>query len=69
MEYNLSKKVIDLSKSALEMERNGYIYKLQLFKISTMQIDTLVYKDEKLIQKETIPFAQLTKKLKKEIYN
>ena len=51
------------------MERNGYIYKLQLFKISTMQIDTLVYKDEKLIQKETIPFAQLTKKLKKEIYN
>lgn len=55
---------IDLSKENLQMERNGYIYKLEVFRKDKMTIETKVYKGEEFIQKETIPFAQLTKKLK-----
>jgi len=57
-------KIIDLSDKKFTMERNGYIYKLQMFRKDNMTIETLVYKNDQFIQKETIPFAQLTKKLK-----
>lgn len=57
-------KILDIRDKKLEMERNGYIYKLQFFKKDKMVIDTLVYKNNEFIQKETLPFTQLTKKLK-----
>lgn len=57
-------KILDIRDKKLEMERNGYIYKLQYFKKDKMVIDTLVYKNNEFIQKETLPFTQLTKKLK-----
>ena len=57
-------KIIDISDKKLTMERNGYIYKLQMFRKDNMTIETMVYKNDQFIQKETIPFAQLTKKLK-----
>ena len=57
-------KIIDISDKKLTMERNGYIYKLQMFRKDNMTIETMVCKNDQFIQKETIPFAQLTKKLK-----
>ncbi|HFU74913.1 MAG TPA: hypothetical protein ENK66_01575 [Arcobacter sp.] len=56
---------IDISSKKLEMERNGYIYKLTFYIKTKMLVETFVYKESEFIKKEQIPFAQLTKKLKK----
>lgn len=63
----MSSKVIDISEKKLSMERNGYIYKLQVFRKDKMAVDTLVFKNDAFIQKETISFAQLTKSLKQKL--
>lgn len=60
-------KFIDLKDKNLNFVREQYTYKLVSFKTTNMTINTLVYKNEELIQEETIPFAQLPKKLKKTI--
>jgi alanine dehydrogenase len=60
-------KVIDLKSKKLSFEREAYTYKLELFRVSSMNIDTLCYKKDTFIKKETIPFAQLPKSLKKRI--
>jgi len=58
-------KIIDLKKQNLSFQRDAYTYKLQCFRIVNMSIDTRVFKQEKFIQNENIPFAQLPKELKK----
>jgi len=60
-------KIIDLKAKELSFTRDNYLYKLEFFRVSSMNIETLCYKNNTFIKKETIPFAQLPKVLKKEI--
>ena len=58
-------KYIDLKSKNLEFIRNDMLCKIQSLKTSNMTVEILCYKDDKFIQKEDIPFAQLSKELKK----
>ena len=60
-------KIIDLKKEKLSFQRDAYTYKLECFRTTNMSIDTRVFKDDKFVQNENIPFAQLPKELKKKV--
>jgi hypothetical protein len=58
-------KYIDLKSKNLEFERNDMLCKIQCLKTSNMTVEILSYKNDIFISKDNIPFAQLSKELKK----
>jgi len=60
-------KYIDLKSKKLEFIRNDMLCKIQCLKTSNMTVDILCYTDNTFICKDNIPFAQLSKELKKVI--
>ena len=60
-------KYIDLKSKNLEFTRNNMLCKIQSLKTSNMTVDIVCTKDNKFVQNDNIPFAQLSKKLKKTI--
>lgn len=58
---------VDLKSKNLEFIRNGMLCKIEVLKRSDMSVDIVCYKDNEFYKRDNIPFAQLTKKLKKSI--
>ncbi len=58
------KSIIDLKNLNLNFEINGKIIKLISLKTSSMTLEIEVYEKENLLEKSTMVFAQLPKKLK-----
>jgi len=58
-------KYIDLKPKKLEFMRNDMLCKIQSLKTSNMTVEIRCYKENKFMQIDTVPFAQLPKELKK----
>ncbi len=58
------KSIIDLKNLNLNFEKNGKIIKLIFLKTSSMSLDIEIYEKENLLEKSTMVFAHLPKKLK-----
>ncbi len=58
------KSIIDLKNQNLSFEENGKHIKLLSFKSSSMTLEIEIYEKENFIEKSTMVFAHLPKKLK-----
>lgn len=58
-------KNIELKEQKLEFLQEGLLYKLKLFRPSSMTIDISIYEDGKFVKSDSIAFAHLPKNLKK----